>query len=431
MDELRERLLRLGMRTASDLPQPTERPTKGGQPALETLVGGEWVEVSGRRCLVVERHYPLDHAHGSRCLCDLLAIPTDEWAPFTKSRHEPALDPRQALFIDTETTGLARGSGTFAFLVGLGFYDDDGFVVRQYFMPDPADEGALLDLLAQDLNAHQGLISFNGRSFDWPIIETRYLMSRGAPPHNGEPHLDLLLPARRLWRRSLTSCALSHLEGHVLDVVREGVDVPGYLIPQLYQDYLRWGYTRPLAGVFYHNAVDVLSMVSLAAQIGAILRAPIDARGVAHRDHLALAQLYENWGRTEDAVCAYQQARTSRHREKSAEACRRLSFLLKRLGRHDEASEIWRSQLGGTEFYPYIELAKQLEHRSRDYAQAQHIITEAIAWVQASRARLGPRAAQELLADLEHRLARVERRISREQDAQGAKGTRWPSKSQA
>ncbi|MGI5917726.1 MAG: ribonuclease H-like domain-containing protein [Anaerolineae bacterium] len=417
MDPLRERLRRLGMRSASELKKPASRPRRVNGPPLERLVGGRWVDVLGRRCLVVEQRYPLCHVHGVHRLGDALAVPADEWSPFVRRYDDQPMNLRRALFIDTETTGLGRGAGTYAFMVGLGLYEGDEFVVRQYFMPDPADEIALLELLGRDLADRDGLVSFNGRCFDWPIIETRYRMSHGAPPHRGEPHLDLLFPARRLWRRTLSSCALAHLERVVLDVAREGQDVPGYLIPQLYQDYLRLGRTEPLAGVFYHNAVDVLSMVALAGKIGAVLNAAPRRGENLHRDPLSLGRFYESCGRDEEAIEAYRQAGLSRRQADRSEAARRLSFLFKRLGRYDEAMEIWQSRLGGDELYPYIELAKQLEHRLKDYVQARHIIIQAIAWVQQEKNRIGNRMACQMMADLEHRLVRIERRISRATDS--------------
>jgi hypothetical protein len=413
--DIRERLLRAGIWREA-VPDSLRPPPYAHEPPLDALVDGEWVHSSGARCFVVEHTYSLDHAHGSSPLSALCDVPPREWSPFVEAADdEQPFDPRRAVFLDTETTGLGRGAGTYAFLVGLGFFEGERFRLRQYFMPDYADEEALLDLVASDLAAHDGMVSFNGRSFDWPLMETRYILSRREPPGDGSRHLDLLHLSRRLWRRVLPSCALGALERSVLGVERRGDDVPSYLIPQLYHDYVRWGRARPMVSVLYHNAVDVLSMVTLAARIGGILHASYTLDDAPYRDYVALGRLYERVGRVQDALSAYQAAGDS-DRE-SALACRHLSFLLKRMGRYKEAMEIWRGQLGGEDVYPYVELAKQLEHRLHNYAEARRVVEQAIVWVRTQDTQMNAFATQGLLADLKHRLARVERRLFREMSA--------------
>jgi len=427
--DTRERLLRAGIWREA-VPDSLRPSPYAHEPPLDALVDGEWVHSSGARCFVVEHIYSLDHAHGSLHLSALCDVPPKEWSPFVEAADDEqpscrsvgicdrvltAFDPRRAVFLDTETTGLGRGAGTYAFLVGLGFFEGGRFRLRQYFMPDYADEEALLDLVAGDLADHDGMVSFNGRSFDWPLLETRYILSRREPPGDGSRHLDLLHLSRRLWRRVLPSCALGALERSVLGVERGGDDVPSYLIPQLYHDYVRWGRARPMVGVLYHNAVDVLSMVTLAARIGGILHASYTLDDAPYRDDVALGRLYERVGRVQDALRAYQAAMDG-DRERAL-ACRHLSFLLKRMGRYDEAMEIWRGQLGGEDVYPYVELAKQLEHRLHDYDEARRVVEQAIVWVRTQDTGRNALATQGLLADLKHRLVRVERRLFKEMSA--------------
>jgi len=256
-------------------------------------------------------------------------------------------------------------------------------------------------------------VSFNGRCFDWPIIETRYVLARRAVPFDGAPHLDLLSLARRLWQRTLPSCALSALEASILGIRRSEDDVPGYLIPQLYQDYVRWGRTRPMVRVFYHNLMDILAMVALAARMGQILHAPLSPEAGRCCDYLSMGALLEHTDRLPEAIEVYQMA-ARLDQPIAAEASKRLSFLLKRLGRYEEAMALWAQQLGGPEIYPYVELAKQFEHRLRDYASARRVVQQALA-SSGDQTPLNPQERRCLVAELEHRLARLERRLAAEE----------------
>ncbi len=374
--------------------------TESRHPPLEALVQGVWRERQGCRCLLRERALPLTHLHGDLPLNALLDIPSHVWIPFVVGGDGAAIDPRDLLFLDIETTGLARGSGTYAFLVGLGSFVDDAFCVRQYLMPDYDSEAALLSFLDDELARCTGLVSFNGRTFDWPILQARYLLAQHPPPFSGEPHLDLLSLARRLWRRMLPSCALSSLEIDILAVQREGEDVPGYLIPALYHDFVRYGRTRPMARVFYHNLIDLLSMVTLAARAGALLTDPEAQEVQAYCDDFALGRLYERLDDVDAAIAAYRRAGDT--------AAEPLSLLLKRLGRYEEAMAVWRARLGCGEIYPYVELAKQYEHRLRDLESARAIVLAAMAEL----AQLSDTPhRRDLRRDLQHRLSRLERRL--------------------
>jgi len=371
---------------------------------LDILLKGEWVEMDTGRCLVIRKTYSLEHVHGSLPLGALLDLPIGLWSPFLGAGEN--LDTHQALFIDTETTGLGRGTSV-AFQVGIGYFLDDRFCLVQYFMPDYGDEGALLDLLADDIATHPGMISFNGRAFDWPILQSRYILTRRRPPTLRGPHLDLLTMSRRLWRNRLASCSLGSLETHILGLERSDQDVPGFMIPQLYDDYVRHGRSGPMADVIYHNAVDVLSMVTLAAQVGRFLQPPKGAPSDCICDPVALGRLYERVGLTERAIDWYRLAQDCDDEVVEQAADRHLSFVYKRLGRHAEAAAIWERRLGGQEPYPYIELAKHLEHRERDFSRARDVVEKAIEQFCIQPEQIGD---PDLLAELEHRRQRLMRR---------------------
>jgi uncharacterized protein YprB with RNaseH-like and TPR domain len=188
-----------------------------------------------------------------------------------------AIDPEQWLFLDTETTGLAGGTGTYAFMVGIAWWDAGGLQVEQFFMRDLDEEHSLLLELSERMEKRPVLVTFNGKSFDWPLLETRYRMTRSFTGFSPKLHLDLLHPARQLWRLRIGSVRLKDLERHVLGGNDRSLDwsrhddIDSSLIPQMYFDYLRGGPAEPLAGIFRHNQMDLRGLAALAGKILALL----------------------------------------------------------------------------------------------------------------------------------------------------------------
>ena len=201
---------------------------------------------------------------------------------------ESAADPAQWLFLDTETTGLAGGTGTYPFLVGIAWWDAGGLQVEQFFMRDLDEEHSLLLELAERMTKRPVLVTFNGKSFDWPLLETRYRMTRTISSFTPKVHLDLLHPARQLWRLQLGSVRLKDLERHVLGGEGRALDwsrredIDSSLIPQMYFDYLRGGPAEPLAGVFRHNQMDLRGLAALAGKILGLLDS---GNGIANAAH--------------------------------------------------------------------------------------------------------------------------------------------------
>jgi len=366
---------------------------------------------------VAKQRFALTYHHGRHRLAEVLSVPSEVWSLALNDASGDAFDVRRAAFVDIETSGLSRTGGTVAFLVGLGALEGDEFVLRQFFMPDYGDEPALLELVGDTLAAARDLVSFNGRAFDWPIIEMRYVLAGRRAPLSPTQHLDLLLLARRLWRRCLASCALSALEEPILGLTRGQQDVPGYLIPQLYNDYVRSGDASSIADVFYHNAIDILSLVTLAARIGRALSEPVDAPAGPYRDPLALGMLYERAGRPAEAAAALRAAAESGDGATAATAARRLALLLRRAGEPDAAMAVWREQAARGDVTAAIELAKQYEHRLRDDAAALEVIDGAIAHLEAEPRGMTRYERTRLMRDLSHRRERVARRLNRTRDA--------------
>jgi uncharacterized protein len=301
-----------------------------------------------------------------------------------------ALDYREALFFDTETTGLAGGTGTVAFLIGLGWFEGDSFVTRQLFARDYAEERAtLLDLLTL-LRGRRFLVSFNGKAFDANLLASRFIMNRLPDPLAALPHLDLLHPARRLLSHRLVDRRLGALETAILGFEREG-DVPGSEIPQRYFDWLRRRDGRLMADVFEHNRLDILSLAALAAHLTEL----IDPEGEPSRRHpgdrLAAARLFLARDRHDEAVRLLDPLVGCASPATAREASRELSLHHRRAGRWPAAAAIWEEMVRRDEkdLFALVELAKWCEHKQRDFARALELTGQASAGFLSPEERAG------------------------------------------
>lgn len=268
------------------------------------ILDGEWRELRGHQFLVIDRTFSPGHRHGDVVVADTLPPDDGSWPGFRLLNTAPSSAPHDGrmLFVDLETTGLAGGAGTYAFLVGCAWYQDSGLRVRQFFLSDFGAERVLLEAVAEVAAQYGAVVTFNGKSFDLPLIETRFLMHRLQTPFAGIPHVDMLHPARRLWRQdegSEPGCRLAALEQTLCGFVREG-DVPGFEIPDRYFRYVRTGDARPLAGVLEHNRLDLLSLALLTARAAQLVEDGPPAVRTA-REAVGLGRLYQLGGRVDEA----------------------------------------------------------------------------------------------------------------------------------
>jgi uncharacterized protein YprB with RNaseH-like and TPR domain len=305
---------------------------------------------------------------------DLLCRTPD--AERTKKWRAAADDPEKWLFLDTETTGLAGGTGTYAFLVGIAWWDSGGLQVEQFMMRDFSEEHSLLVELAARIAERPVLVTFNGKSFDWPLLESRYLMTRSIRVPELAAHLDLLHPARAVWKLRLGSVRLVELERHVLDAPRLGWhredDVPSSLIPQFYFDYLRGGSPGPLAGVVRHNRMDLRGLAALFGKLNSLLSAE-DRDGTEALDLFGLSRYLQRRGAASMAESACVAARDrGLPVAYDAQARRELALMAKRRGEHAAAAEIWQELLqdGECRSNACEELAIYYERRAKDFRKA-------------------------------------------------------------
>ena len=390
LDDLRRVIRRIETRHAPRAAEPIER-----------VVGGEVVETDGGSLVVVRREYPLSHRHGRVALDGVRRAPLDVLARVARVPSE-AVTAERLLFLDTETTGLAGGTGTYAFLVGAGWIEGDTFIVTQHFMRDLDEEPALLAALAPLLERAGGVVTFNGSGFDLPLLETRFVLARRRWPAT-LVHFDLLRPSRRVWTGCFDDCRLGTLERDVLGLAREQ-DVPSGLIPTLYFDWLRRKRASPLARIFAHNRDDVLSLVALIGWFGAALG---EAPALRAEEWAGLGRLWEpvDLGRGLDCY------RAALHAGLGGEAAHwvrlRLAWWEKRAARWETACALWEAARQRDLFdpRPWEELAKFHEHRARDFSAARAIVVDALELARAAGVGNG------VLEALGHRLGRIERRL--------------------
>jgi uncharacterized protein YprB with RNaseH-like and TPR domain len=378
------------------------------------------VETTIGVCFYIEERYPLSHRHGHSPLADLLAhdqVAAAQMATIAKDtaleQVEP-LDLGRTLFIDTETTGLGHGAGVLAFLIGAGYFEDEAFVLRQYFLRNLSEEPAALHHLSDWSEGFDGLVSFNGRGFDVPILQSRFILSRLRPPILKAPHLDLLPPSRRIWRGRFESCALGVLEQHVLGVQRSQDDIMSWLIPDLYRQYLRGGDNGEMRQVLYHNAVDILSLVTLAERLCRLFANPL-AEDIDPRERVALARWLHALGLLARAETTYRAALDAWLPLEAQHTClRHLAALLKRQDRRAEAVPLWIqwAMQDESDVEAHVELAKFYEWHETE-------LDKALAWTEQALVVVAKWSRDlrrsETEAELNHRRARLERKITNSQ----------------
>jgi uncharacterized protein YprB with RNaseH-like and TPR domain len=403
---LTDRLQSLGVKLGTkDLAPPQPKSSYD----IDSVVAGAFLPTRHGEVFVVEQSYAPDYRHGiSPIVCSLPRSLIAEWA------HDPRLAemPLSSFaFLDTETSGLTGGTGTYAFMVGIGRFVEDQFILRQFFMRDPAEEAAMLEAIEHFLAPAGALVTFNGKAFDAPLLATRYRLHRIPVPYKDYAHLDLLPLARRLWRDRLESRALKYLEQHVLGMRRTSEEVQGYEVPWLYFDYLKSGDARPLAGVFYHNAMDVVAMAALLAHVNDMIQNPHGGHVEHALDFIALGKLFEDLGHWEDAARLFEHGLELDLTEADfGVAVKRLSILQKRRGDYGEALRLWEAAALNGHIYAHIEMAKYYEHKCRDVKTARKWARSALEHVQ--RADLPAYIRRHWLEEIAHRLERLERKDS-------------------
>ena len=408
MPTLSERLKALGVQVGTkDLPSPQ----LGKSYPVEDVASGRFIDIGNGRTYIIEQDYPFEYLQGQVGLRVSSVLDTiAEWAGEINIAKQ---DSSSLVFLDTETSGLAGGTGTFAFLVGVARYMPDGFHLAQFFMPDPLDEGALLLALEDFIAPCQTVVSFNGKAFDVPLLDTRYILQGWKSPFKNLGHIDLLHLSRRLWRDRLPSRTLSNLEIQILHASRTDEEIPGWMIPQLYFDYLRDGDARPMKRVFYHNAMDVVSLAALLNHTATLLETPFEQSSVEYIDLAAVARLFDDLGHDDRAEELYEAClKAGLPEDLYHDTLFRLSFLHKHNNNYLAAIPLWEQAASQRKMYAYEELAKYYEHHARDLPTALKWTLDALENLDLDQADSPSIEGPLWKPEFQHRLQRLQRKLA-------------------
>ena len=317
------------------------------------------------------------------------------------------VEPEDILFLDTETTGLSGGAGTVAFQIGVGYFTHCGFVVEQYLMHDYPEEPEMLHALNALMKRFSIICTFNGRTFDVPLLKSRFLMNRIAHPNIPEVHADVLHPARRLWKLRLKRCNLGHLEEQLLHVTRED-DLPGALVPQTYFQYLKDGNFEPLVRILEHNKQDIVSLAQLFYFMCKQAAKPEEME--YGEDLFSLAKAMEKRGDRDKAMRCYRLSAESCMRPQAYQALARIE---KRQGHTEAAVKLYQTMLaqGDDPLSACEALAKLYEHQLKDVQGALSYTRQALLFL-SEPALFRDNTVQERQSALQYRYARLRRKLS-------------------
>ncbi|HPW18147.1 MAG TPA: ribonuclease H-like domain-containing protein [Candidatus Aminicenantes bacterium] len=362
---------------------------------------------------VFENSYALGARYGQVPIGMGAQVPADIIGFLSRDAAFEGLDLSSALFLDLETTGLSGGAGTVPFLVGLAYYRDDRFRVTQFFLNDPAEEDRLIGELAGFIRdmGFKSIVTYNGKAFDLPLVETRFTLHRTPCPLRGLPHLDFLFSARSLWKHKSDSCRLFDLARQIVQAERSE-DIPGAEIPQRYFQYIRGGDFSLIEPILYHNQEDLLSLLGVVVAGAVLVERHRGAAGPPAADDpgdvFGVARLFERAGDAATSSALFERA-LSGGRGLSAEAShharKRLSRHLKRTKDWDKALAVWREAAAGEDVECLRELAMYFEHTAKDYAEAARVAGEGLA--------LAKGRSPEAVRDFEKRIARLEGKLAK------------------
>lgn len=404
--DLSEQLKKLGVQFGKDKALPT--PPKKKIP-IESLVPGHEFDTIFGKIFSSSHRYPDQHQHGSvplkpftpyQVLCD--------WARATNLADN---DISEFVFLDTETTGLSGGTGTIPFMIGAARFNGDDFTLEQFFLRSPSEEKAQLAALSAFVDGAKAVVSYNGKSFDLPILNTRFILNRFSNPFDEMDHIDLLHITRRVWKRRLKECNLGNIEKEILGFYRTDEDLPGYLVPEFYRSYITSGDASQIAGIFYHNEIDVVSLSALFSTLAALLEDPTSDKLIYPEDIYSIGRLMESLNREVLAEQLYtSEYLLSANGDELILGLLSQARIFKKHKNYSEALPLWIKayELGSMD--AGLELVMYYEHVTKEFVKALAVTNELL---QKANLINKPDTSKLSRTELERRKNRLNRKISR------------------
>jgi len=399
MNDLYNHLKALGINIGIDsLKSPKSKPLLPAD-----LLGGRVVENHQGNLILVEKRLNLE-----------LPISNDPISPifikWANSINLEKVNVSDFTILDIETTGMLGWGTVYAFLVGLGNISPEGILVQQYLITDPTQEIAQLIELEAQFAKTKGIITYNGKSFDIPLISNRYRFYRTHPPFNTLAHLDLLHLSRRIWKERLPNRALRNIEAEILDIQRAENDIPGWLIPQIYSQFLQDQRAEILLPILYHNQMDVYSLAKLFIHLNNLIEDPNQKDLEFIQDQIALARFYANLKLNERAIPQYQKCiESAETSSQKLQLLEELANLYKKMKDYPQAIPLWEQAAALGSVKAYIELAKYYEHQTKDYSIAYQMTKAAMSLLDSERFNQFDRLYWQ--SGLQYRLDRLRRNI--------------------
>ncbi len=401
--DLRQKLERLYRKGNAPKTFPDEQVVRDVR-GIHEYVNGSYENTSFGDIFVARREFSWGQLHGSIELQSLQGVSGNWLSRLGKFESLVDFDLESTVFMDTETTGLAGGSGTLAFLIGLGFTDENGFVVQQYFADAFNSEEGMLDLVQELVKDYSTVVTFNGKTYDVPLLSSRYILNRKQSPFDELNHLDLLHPARQIWGYTLEDCRLQTLEREILEFERDD-DLPGSEVPAAYFKFLRGQGADPLYRVFEHNSNDILTLGALVPLVWELTRPD----GKSNEHQLERARILVRHDEREAAIRVLEKLVASDNQARLRQrGYLELGRLYKKSKNWEQACRQWKQSLKVEQLVfaePYVDLAIYYEHRIKNFARALDYTEQILSKL--TTGRIDERTA------LEHRRERLRRKIEK------------------
>jgi len=407
MQDLLKKLQSLGLpiKKASGL-EKRETKVQG----LDQVFDGKWVKANDRKVFLIEKCIPFGKIFGSKNVSKEKI--SDHLHRLFRLEGNPWKSYKEFVFLDTETSSLSLGAGSFIFMIGICFFTQNGLQIEQLIMPDVIHEVLLLNYLDKKLEKFSTVVTYNGKSFDAPIIKSRSIINGVSSSIDKLVHIDLLHTSRKIWKLRLESRKLSDIENHILGIKRSEDEIPGWLVPQMYFDFLESGDAELLRGVVYHNEMDVISLSVLfnlfnlmAAHDFAQMKKENSLDALAVGDILRKGKQFELAGKVFEMGLSDSDISLI-----PKELLRKYAIMLKRDRKWQRAIHLWQIAADKGDFLSCIEIAKYYEHRDRNYE-------EALKWSQAALKLLISDGSQEnKIGLINHRIHRLEKKVKMEKE---------------